>query len=67
MKVSAADTEIQDQSEYVEGSFTEIWEEKGVVAIPLTACKEGEQGFSWSDFINGLGCRIPERECSDRD
>ena len=44
-------------SEYVEDSLTEFWRKQGVTPIPVTPCKEGEEGFSWSAFINGLGRR----------
>jgi hypothetical protein len=42
------------EDKYVEGSVTEFWKKQGVRPIPVTPCKEGEQGFSWSEFINGL-------------
>ena len=49
--MKAADTE------YVYGSLTEFWKEQGVTPIPITYCRDEEQGFSWSEFINGLGRR----------
>jgi len=49
--MKAADTE------YVEGSLTEFWKEQGVTPVPITYCRDEEQGFSWSEFINGLGRR----------
>jgi hypothetical protein len=44
---------------YVEGSLTEFWKKQGVVPIQVTACEVGE-GFSWSEFLNGLGRRTQE-------
>jgi hypothetical protein len=49
----------EPEAKYAEGSLTEFWKKQGVVPVPVTPCKEGEQGFSWSEFINGLGRRTP--------
>jgi hypothetical protein len=57
----------QSQTAYVEGSLTEFWKKHGVTPIPVTPCKEGEQGFSWSQFINGLARRTQGREDSNRE
>jgi hypothetical protein len=54
---TAAEEKLQELHEYVEGSLTEFWKRQGVTPVPVTPCKEGEQGFSWSEFINGLGRR----------
>jgi hypothetical protein len=53
--------------DYVEGSLTEFWMEQGVAPIPVTLCKEGQRGFSWSEFINGLSRRTPETDDSARE
>jgi hypothetical protein len=47
--------------EYKEGSLTEFWIKQGVRPIPQRPLKEGEEGFSWSEFINGLG-RQPHKD-----
>ena len=41
-----------------------FWKERGVTPLPLVPCKEGEEGFSWSEFINGLGRQAPQKACS---
>jgi hypothetical protein len=41
--------------EYVEGSIEKFWIKLGVKPIITEPCEEGEEGFSWSDFVNGLG------------
>ena len=48
---------MKDDDKYVEGSITEFWKKQGVVPISTEPCKEGEEGFSWSEFINGLAWR----------
>jgi hypothetical protein len=57
---------LEELPAYVEGSLTEFWKRQGVTAIPVTSCKEGE-GFSWSEFINGLGRRTLGRGDSNRE
>lgn len=64
---SAVERTLQELPAYVEGSLTEFWKRQGVTPIPVTPCKEGEQGFSWSDFINGLGRRTQGRDDSNRE
>jgi hypothetical protein len=49
---------------YMEGSIAEFWKKIGVTPTPLTLCKEGEEGFSWSEFINELGRRTQEKDRS---
>jgi hypothetical protein len=46
---------MDDTIKYVEGSLTEFWKKQGVTPIPVEPCEDHEEGFSWSDFINGLG------------
>jgi hypothetical protein len=53
-----------EEPPYVEGSITEFWKRTGVTPIPLTPCKEGEEGFNWSEFINGLGRRTQQKDRS---
>jgi hypothetical protein len=52
---------------YVEGSLTEFWKEQGVRPIPVTPRKGGKEGFTWSEFINGLGRRSQETDDSNLD
>lgn len=52
--------------QYISGSLTEFWKEQGVIPISVTPCSDGE-GFSWSEFINGLGRRTQERDDSVRE
>jgi hypothetical protein len=54
---------VKEESPYVEGSIAEFWKRQEVTPIPLTPCKEGEEGFSWSGLINGLG-RTQEKDRS---
>jgi hypothetical protein len=58
---------VQYLPAYIEGSLTEFWKDQGVTSIPVTPCGEGEEGFSWSEFINGLGRRTQERDDSVRE
>jgi hypothetical protein len=51
---------------YVEGVLTEFWKRQGVIPIPVTHCGEPEQGFSWSEFINGLGRKTQGKDDSAR-
>ncbi len=53
-----------DSMGYAEGSITEFWKRLGVTPIPLNPCKEGEEGFSWSEFVNDLGRRTQEKNRS---
>jgi hypothetical protein len=46
---------------YVEDSITEFWKRSGVTPIPMIPCKDGEEGFDWSEFINELGRRTQEK------
>lgn len=65
---TAAAGKVQEsQTAYVEGSLTEFWKKQGVSPIPVTPCKEGEQGFSWSEFINGLARRTQGKDDNNRE
>jgi hypothetical protein len=44
-----------------DGPSEKFWKEQGVTPLPLVSCNEGEEGFSWSEFINGLGQRVPRK------
>jgi hypothetical protein len=62
---------IESQTESVklaaeEGPVEKFWKERGVAPLPLMPCKEGEEGFSWSDFINGLGQQAPQKVGSEQ-
>jgi hypothetical protein len=61
---TAIESKLQELPPYVEGALTEFWKGQGVMPISVTPCSEGEQGFSWSEFINGLGRRTQERDGS---
>jgi hypothetical protein len=63
----AAEEKPKELPRYVDGSLTEFWKRRGVVPIPMTPCKEGEEGFSWSEFINGLGRRTQGKGDNNRE
>jgi hypothetical protein len=53
---------------YIENELTEFWKRQGVVPIKTTPCESGE-GFSWSEFINGLSydAKTTDRRVEERD